>query len=407
MRSVMTIEATHPVRLGFMPESQAVADPERPGLRRAGPRAAAPYGDDRVEFHTVPAVDLLHQDPGDLQLHGAGSDEHGAGFDTVDLTGLDALQSVCARVLDAGWIADEDGARVRAALDGAVLPSAHGPDLQVVHIAEEGLIMRTVGPNGLSLVGPRSVGMNGHGQAVSIHVDQDVFGTPLVQIMDGRAPSLFVHDSPDGSCTDASMLLVNLWIPLRQIVQPLVLADGRSIDRRADQLRYGLPTGSFLDRGEDQEINDIYSLLHDDGQRWYFRSEMDHRSAWMFNTLSTPHGAGVLPGEDVAERYYLQLEAAEAAVAAGDAAALEVALSSGPVESARESSGPVESARESSTPVLRDALESMASLLDEARADPGRIAGPAGPGWSRAAGSARQRVVRTSLEMRLVVTVAP
>ena len=384
-----TIEATHPVRLGFLPESQAIEDPDHPGFRRAGPRAAAPYGDDRVEFHDVSALDLLVRDPGDLDLLGAG-------FDTVDLSGLVDLQRTCADVLAAGRISEQDAAAVRAALDGAVLPSDHGPALRVLHIADEGLIMRTVGPNGRSLVGPRSIGMNGHGQAVSVHVDQDVHGTPLVQLMDGRAPSLFVHDSPGGSCADGAMLLVNLWIPLRQIVQPLVLADGRSIDRPAHQLRYGLPTGSFLDRGEGQEINDIYSLLHDDGQRWYFRSEMDHRSAWVFNTLSTPHGAGQLPGEDVAERRYLALEAAEAAVAAGDAAALGTALASGPVTAARSPQ----------TDAVRRAIDEMSALIDSARADPDALMGPAGPDWSEAAAAARQRVVRTSLELRLVVSAA-
>jgi hypothetical protein len=391
MAVVTMIEATHPVRLGFMPETQAIDDPERPGLRRAGPRAAAPYGDERVEFRDVPAVDLTRHDPGDVDLRSAG-------FDSVDLSGLDALQSTCSDILRAGCISDEDGIRVRASLAGAVLPSAHGPDLQVLHIAEEGLIMRMAGPNGLSLVGPRSVGMNGHGQATSIHVDQDVYGTPLLQIMDGRAPSLFVHDSPDGSCADGSMLLVNLWIPLRQIVQPLVLADGRSIDRRAHQLRYGLATGSFLDRDEDQEINDIYTLLHDDGQRWYFRSQMDHRSAWVFNTLSTPHGAGVLPGEDVAEGLYLALEAAEAAVAARDRSALEAAV-------AAVTDGSSDPARLPQTEALHSAVVEMSNLLEQARAEPDGLSGPAGPDWSVAAAAARRQVVRTSLELRLVVSI--
>jgi hypothetical protein len=390
MWPVTTIEATHPIRLGFMPESQAIDDPDRPGLRRAGPRAAAPYGDERVEFHQVPAVDLLRADPGDLDLHGAG-------FDSVDLTGIEELQRTCADVLAAGAITDAQASAIRTALDGAVLPTTHGPGLRVLHIADEGLIMRTGGPNGLSLVGPRSVGMNGHGQATSIHVDQDVYGTPLLQIMNGRAPSLFVHDSPDGSCADGSMLLVNLWIPLRQIVLPLVLADGRSLDRRRHQLRYGLATGSFLDRNADQEINDIYTLLHDEGQRWYFRSEMDHRSGWVFNTLSAPHGAGVLPGEDSAERCYLALEAAGAAVAARDAAALEAAVAEVDVP---PSAMP-------QTDALRAAVEQMDALLDVARDDPARVIGTGAAAWSEAAALARGSVVRTSLEMRLVVTVDP
>jgi len=390
MTGVTVIEATHPVRLGFMPESQAIEDPEHLGLRRAGPRAAAPYGDDRVEFHHCPAVDLVRADPGELDLHGAG-------FDSVDLTGIEDLQRTCAEVLAAGAITDAQASAIRTALDGAVLPAAHGPDLRVLYIADEGLIMRTAGPNGRSLVGPRSVGMNGHGQAVSIHVDQDVHGTPLTQVMEGRAPTLFVHDSPDDSNRDGSLMLVNLWVPLRQTVQPLVLADGRSIDRRRHQLRFGLPTGSFLERGEDQAINDIYTLLHDDEQRWYFRSEMDHRSAWVFNTLSTPHGAGVLPGEDSAERCYLALEAAGAAVAARDAAALEAAIAEVDVTLSAMPQ----------TDALRAAVEQMVALLDVARDDPARVIGTGAAAWSEAAALARSSVVRTSLEMRLVVTVDP
>ncbi len=240
------------------------------------------------------------------------------GFDTVDLSGLAALQSACAEIRSAGRVDDDQAATIRVALDGAVLPTASGGSLRVLFLADEGFIMRQVGPNRMSVVGPRTGGMNDHGGAATVHADQDVYGTPLTQLMDGRAPELFVHDSPDGHNHDAAMLLVNLWIPLQQVTQPLVLADGRSLDRRRHQLRYGLPTGSFLDRDEDQVINDIWHLLHDDAQQWYFRSDMDHRSALVFNTLSTPHGAGVLPGEDIAERCSLALEAAESAVASGD-----------------------------------------------------------------------------------------
>ncbi len=196
-----------------------------------------------------------------------------------------------------------------------------------MYIADEGFIMRKSGPNGMSLVGPRSTGMNGHGVATSIHADQDVYGTPLTQLMDGRAPSLFRHDSPDGKNQDSAVMLVNLWIPLQQITQPLALADGRSIDRRRQQLRYGLATTSFLERENDMVINDIWTFLHDPDQQWFVRSDMDHRSAYVFNTLSTPHGSCTLPGEDVAEQCYRGLEVAEAAVVAGNADALKEAVS--------------------------------------------------------------------------------
>jgi hypothetical protein len=383
-------DSTYPVRLGFTPDSLAIADPEHPGLRRAGPRASAPYGGESVEVHLCPAADVLVD--GSVR-----PDLVEFGFDTVDLTGLEDLQQVCAAVRRAGHITDAEAAVIRADLDGAVLGTSGGGSIRVLHLAEEGFIMRTAGPNRMSVVGPRSTGMNGHGGATSVHADQDVFGTPMKQLMDGRAPSLFIHDSPDGHNHDASMLLVNLWIPLQQITEPLVLADGRSVDRRRHQLRYGLATGSFLERDDDLAINDIWTFLHHGAQRWYFRSEMDHRNAYVFNTLSTPHGSGVLPGEDVAEWCYRALEAAESAVEQGDIGGLAEAVSG-----AGRPDLP-----ESMTPALRDAITGMLSQLDEAAADPAAVCAERAAKWSARSQAARGRVVRMSLEMRMVVTIHP
>lgn len=371
-----------------MPESEAIPDLDHPGLRRAGPRSSAPYSSERVEFHRCDATDLSTTGAGDIDLLGAG-------FDAVDLSGLEPLQQACDRVRRAGRITDAEAAAIRGALDGAELDAASGRRVRVVYLADEGFIMRTAGPNGLSVVGPRSVGMNGHGGATSIHIDQDVFGTPLTQVMDGRAPSLFVHDSPDGRNDDASLLLVNLWIPLQQIVQPLVLADGRSIDRRRHQLRFGLPTGTFLERDDEMSINDIWTMLHDDGQRWYLRSDMDHRSAWLFNTLSTAHGAGTLPGEDVAETCHEMLEATEAAVTRADPTA--VAELTGDVAPPAPVDG--------TPPALRAAIGAMSSLLDDARAHPDAVCGARARDWLTAAGDARRSVVRMSLELRMVVSL--
>jgi hypothetical protein len=250
------VDETYPVRLGFAPESVAIPDPDHPGLLRAGPRASAPYGNSNIEVHVCQATDC-----GEGRVQ---PDLKTFGFDTVDLSALDSLQEACADVRAAGAIASDQAGEIRAALDGSVLRTSDGGSLRVMHIADEGFIMRTAGPNGLPMVGPRSSGMNGHGQAMSVHADQDVFGTPVTQLMDGRAPELFIHDSPDGHNHDATLLLVNFWIPLQQITQPLMLADGRSIDRRRHQLRYGLATDSFLERDEDLVINDIWSdrLIH-------------------------------------------------------------------------------------------------------------------------------------------------
>lgn len=380
-------EVEVPIMLGFTPPKVAIADDDHPGLLRAGVRGG-PYSDETVERHTCTATDLSA--PGAVA-----PDLFGAGFDTADLSGFAALQASLERVRVAGRIEDTDATVVRSTLDGARLPLASGPAVTVLHVADEGLIMRSGGPNGRSVVGPRSVGMNGHGDATSVHADQDVHGTPLAQVMGGRAPELFRHHSPEGHNDDAALMLVNLWIPLQQVVRPLVLGDGTSLDRPRHQLRYGLPTTSFLHRDEDMVVNDIWLFLHDPAQRWYFRSDMDARRAWLFDTLSTPHGAGNLPGEDVAEQYFVALEDATAAVERGDAAALGEALAA--LASAPDPAG--------APPGLRDAISAMAAIADEARRDPAGTCGPRAEAWTAAAQDARRRVVRRSIELRLVVAV--
>ncbi|MFP5256649.1 MAG: hypothetical protein ACLGI8_12475 [Acidimicrobiia bacterium] len=375
------------VTLGFVPRSVAVPDVDHPGLLRVGPRASAPYAREDLERHRCSATDSSR--PGSVQ-----PDLLGFGFDTVDLSRLDDLQTVLTGVREAGHVTEADAAGIRAALDGATLRCSSGPTLRVLHLADEGLIMRTAGPNGLSVVGPRSTGMNGHGPATSVHADQDVYGTPLTQLMDGRAPELFRHDSPDGANHDARLMLLNLWIPLQQITQPLVLADGHSVDRRRHQLRYGLPTQSFLERDEEMATNDIWTFLHDPGQRWYLRSEMDHRSAYVFNTLSTAHGSCALPGEDLAEALYRSLEEAEAAVAKADPDALRSARP--PDASEPPPSVP---------PALSAAIAEMAAVLEAAPRDAAAVCGPRAEGWLSSARAARRRVVRMSLEMRMVASL--
>ncbi len=374
------------IELGFSPRSVAIEDPDHPGLMRAGPRASAPYGDANVERHICRAVDGTRGTELQPSLHEVG-------FDVADLSGIDSLQEACERVCAAGEISDNDAATIRAALNNAELSLAGGSTVSVAHVSDEGFIMRSSGPNGLAIVGELSQGMNGHGVARSVHVDQDVFGTPLLQLMEGRAPEMFRYESPDGSNSHASLMLVNLWIPLQQIVQPLALADGRTIDRRSHQLRYGLHTGSFLDRKDEMEINDIWAFLHDDAQRWYVRTEMDHRNAYVFDTLSTPHGSCTLPGEDVAEQLYRALEAAEAATKATDVANLVEATSTEP--QARSSQTP---------PPLKAALDNMQAVLDEAGADPEATCENA-VDWLPRARAARRSVERMSLELRMVVSL--
>ncbi len=380
-------DTTVAVTLGFMPASVGVPDAEHPGLLRAGPRASAPYDRGNIERHVCQATDSCQDDAVQPELLDFG-------FDRVDLSGFETLQRAFARVVGAGRISDDEGATIRSSLEGRVLRTFSGHTLTVRHVAGEGFIMRKGGPNGMSVVGARAAGMNEHGSATSVHVDQDVYGTPLAQAMDGRAPELFRHNSPDGKNHEAGLMLVNLWIPLQQITQPLALADGRSLDRRRHQLRYGLATQSFLEREEDTMINDIWTMLHDPDQRWYFRSDMDHRSAYVFDTLSTPHGACVLPGEDVAELQYRALEDAESAVSAGDVTALGEAVSR--VTSALPTDAPA---------ALRDGIATMVAVADQARRDPATVCGPQAEEWLAASRAARNRVIRMSLELRMVVSI--
>jgi hypothetical protein len=372
-----------------MPSSEAIADADHPGLLRAGPRTSGPYGRESVEFHTCPATDACQNDT-------VRPDLADLGFDTVDLSGFEDLQLALGRVAEAGRISDDDASAIRASLSGATLTCSGSATAEVSYIADEGFIMRMSGPNGMAVVEPRSTGMNDHGAATSIHADQDVYGTPLKQLMDGRAPSLFRHDSPDGHNHDVTLMLVNLWIPLQQITQPLVLADTRTIDRRHHQLRYGLATEAFLEREDDQAINDIWTFLHDPDQRWYLRSDMDHTSGYLFNTLSTPHGAGTLPGEAVAEQCYRALEQAEAAVAIGD------------VDALREAVDPVAGL---GTPddapfALRAAIAEMVAVAEQAQRDPASVCGGQRQAWSTASHAARRQVVRMSVELRLVVSIS-
>ena len=57
------------------------------------------------------------------------------------------------------------------------------------------------------------------------------------------------------------------------------------------------------------------------------------------------------------------------------------------------------------TPPLREAIEAMLVLLDEAVQNPVAVCGERAEAWSAASQAARRRVVRMSLEMRMVVSV--
>lgn len=310
--------------------------------------------------------------------------EHG--FCHADLSRAGRLQAALARVRQAGRLDDGDAAEIRRRLTGAVLRLSGGARLWLLFLAREGFFMRRAGPAGLSLA-PGPSGRNDHDAAVSVHADQDVAGTPLRQLLRGAAPWLFRHDSPDRRNLRSRLLLVNVWIPLDQVTRPLALMDRRSLDRRAHQLRYGLPTDRFLDRDERMRENDIWTFLHDERQRWYFTSGLDSNTAYVFETLSTPHASFVLPGEQWAADRYRRLTAAIDAVRRHDDVALAHALADDPEHA---------DLPEPATAPLRRAIEDMDARLAEARA------GARNDLWLERASTAADRVIRKSLEMRAV-----
>jgi hypothetical protein len=81
-------------------------------------------------------------------------------------------------------------------------------------------------------------------------------------------------------------LQVNLWRPIRGPVRdtPLALCDAASVAPdalRVVELRYPERTG------------EIYYLMHEPGQRWYFASDMSVDEAWLFKNFdSAPPGPG-------------------------------------------------------------------------------------------------------------------
>lgn len=368
--------ATVEAPIGYAWAGTVVADDERPGLLRSPSRADSSVYDDAggvaFETCTIRDLDATDEPPGFAA----------AGFEAVRLPDRPGLVDLLAEVRDAGRIATEQESRLRDLLTGAVIELADGSGLRVDHVAEEGVIVRQAGPDGLPVEGAE------HHGAVNVHIDQDVQGTPLRQLFPGGATEVFGHHSPDSANHTSAQHLVNLWLALRQVTRPLALMDGRSLDRRRHQLRYRLPVDGFLDRDRDQTVNDIWQCLHDPAQAWWFRAEAELGDAYVFDTLSTAHVSFVLPGEDVAADRYRRLGAVLDAVRAD---APDRARELAAVEPTDLDPG--------ATVPLRNALAAMHTVLAEAGAG-----ADLDEGWCSRAQVARDAVVRQSLELRAVVT---
>ena len=356
-----------------------VIDPDADGVRRAASLDPDALHDGAAFAHHACTL----YDTADPAVEPPALDSHG--FSHVDLTRVPDLVPILERVRRQNALTAQDAAGVRAALRGRVLPLPNGTRLHILFVAPEGFIMRRGGPNGLRVTdSATALGMNDHDAAVSVHADQDVHGTPVRQLLRGAAPWVFRHDAPTSRNRRSPLALLNLWVPLQQVVRPLALMDRRTLDRKKDQLRYALPTGKFLDRPADLAVNDIWTFLHHPAQRWYFRSDATPATAWLFDTLSAPHGAFALPGEPEAERLYR---------------ALHTTLNRPDGAGARPQPPPEEPV--TAAEPLRSAIDELQRCLDEApSAAADRETAPSP--WKQQAQDALDRVVRKSIEMRLV-----
>lgn len=388
-RTIATVSHVE-AQLAYARVDDVSLDDPRRGLRRARTLTDAEMNDPVAYDHHLCRIRDVVADQlrPDLRVHG---------FTHADLSRHAALQRTLQRVRAAGRLDDAAAADIRRRLLGRVLTLSNGDRMLLVFLARDGFFMRRAGPNGLRVGNPHSLGRNDHDAAREVHADQDVEGTPLRQILRGAAPWLFHHDSPDRHNHRSPLHLVNLWIPLEQATRPLALMDRGSLDRRAHQLRFGLPTDTFLRRREDMRVNDIWAFLHDERQRWYFTADMDASTAYVFSTLGTPHGSFILPGEAAAETRYRRIVGLIAAVQRRDelAAAQLLVGADEPVDAV-------------ATAGLRQAIAAMDGVLAEARAAAAALCrSDSAAAWCTRAAAAADRVVRKSLEMRAIGVLLP
>ena len=353
------------------------------------PRDGRPGHRARTVSEPVESKDLDAQpcDIEDLDASGRVATLTAHGFESMRLPDRRGLHDRLSSVRAESRMDDADVGAVRRSLTGARLRSADGSRLLIVHVAGEGVIFRCAGPDGIDL-GGRGL-MVDHGGAAVVHADQDALGRPFHHLTRGWGHRLFRHESIDSANRRSPLLLVNLWMPLQQVTQPLALMDTRTLDRSRDQLHYELPTEGILDRDAEHAQNDIWWFRHDPSQRWAFRSAMGLGDAWVFDTLSTPHGAFVVPGEEVAAEGFRLLDRAIAAVEAGrpfeDSANLQL-----------EAAG---------TAPLRAAIRELQAVLDAA---PEAVhSDEQASAWLERARGAQDAVLRKSIEVRAVAIRVP
>lgn len=324
------------------------------------------------------------------------------GFEQIDLNRVPGLVSLLDEVNATKSLSPEKVQEIRKKLMYSSFPLANGLWLRLVYVHDkEGFIMRTAGPNKAKIRQMESLSaINGHTSAGAVHIDQNVHGTPLKQIMRGMAPYLFHHDSPSNSNSYSPLFLLNLWVPLQQACQPLILCDKKSINRGENQIRYGLTVESFMKRDDERNVNDIYVCTFNDEQQWYYSSSIDQsRGAYIFETLSTAHGCATLSGEELAGELYTSLDGVVAFAESCDNTADIIHHAKAAVPQSLLDLNKVE--LEKVPARLKDKAEVMVKLLKAACASEVED----WQTWLKDAQSCLESCIRRSIEMRCVAVV--
>ena len=231
------------------------------------------------------------------------------GFEYVDLKDVHkdgSLKSDFQSALEHG-LDSNLSSRIRHKLRHFFATLSDGSYLWIFKVVGEGMIIRR---NRAGCKNPHLCkSIDGDEVAAkTVHIDQDLHGQPLRSMLFGLAPFLF-HEKY------SPLRILNIWIPLQQVrVRPLALMDVQTFNRQAHQLKYHI-VNKFMSDHEDGEggkekylLNDCFTSLHHEDQKWYFYDGQDSDKMIVFETTGTPHGSFMLPGEKFLRRLLDALE---------------------------------------------------------------------------------------------------
>lgn len=191
---------------------------------------------------------------------------------------------------------------------GRILNLLDGSFAFLLHVAPEGLALRTVGPGGSPMHGDPWVAM--------AHADQNVHGKPINSLLAGLAPWLF-HErySP--------LAVLNVWMPAQHMYsQPLVLMDTASL-HPANRFTYRIYANGSVGGAR---LNDCWTYTYNESQHWWWHSELHPPAAVVFSTLRTPHTSVSLHGEEALQPLWLSLRRAAQAVLGSSTACHSAAM---------------------------------------------------------------------------------